>query len=134
MAYVAGHSQGVSFTLDGGGLVELNVRAHDWEEFVKELETTHTGSAGIEAVIAGLLGGRGNVEANVDAAALVNATSPGVKAGAKGSLNFKYGGATGLIAHVMITKLHWRTVVDGLVTYSFACRIDSTSGTYTRPT
>lgn len=136
MAYTAGYSQGCTFLIDGGGggAVTLNVTGHSWEEQVADLKTTNTGSSGKATRIAGVLDGFGNVSANVDAAALVNAASPGVVAGAKGVLTFAIGGATPISVHCMVTKLRWQSSVDGLVQYNFDVALDNTSGSYTRPT
>lgn len=134
MAYVPGYSQGVAFTVDGGGSVALNVTGHSWMEKVEALITTHTGTAGLQTRIAGIFDGEGTVDANVDAAALVHDTAPGVRAGAKGTITHAIGGATPFSIHVLITELLYKSVVNGLVSYSFKCAFDATSGSYTRAT
>lgn len=136
MAYVAGYSQGVAFTVSGGGSVALNVTGHTWMEKVQDLVTTHTGSGGIQERIAGIFDGEGTVDANIDAAALPWDTAPGVRAGAKGTITHAVGGSTPFSIKVMITEVMSKSVVNGLVTYSFKTVLDNTSGSsaYTRAT
>jgi hypothetical protein len=133
MAYRAGYDLGATFTVDGGGAVAINITSWSWSERVRELITTHTGSSGREAMIAGVLSGEGTVEANVDIAALPNAAAPGIIAGAKGTIVWDCGVGTDWSVHVMITQLNFKSSVDGLLTYNFNVKLDNTSGSYTRP-
>lgn len=135
MAFQAGFNKGATFQLDGaGGATTLNITGWSHDDMGDVLETTHTGSGGQQAFIAGILRGNGNVTANVDAAALPNATAPGVVFGAKGTLTLAVGGSTPWSVHVIVEKVHWQSVVNGLVSYNFDYKSDSTSGSYTRPT
>lgn len=135
MAYVPGYDKAATFQLDGAGsATTLAIRSWSWAENVQKLVTTHTGTSGKAACIAGVLDGEGDVEANLDAAALPCATAPGIKAGAKGSITFAVGGSTTWIIHVMVTRVNWRSAVDALVTYSFSVALDYTTTTYTYPT
>lgn len=133
IAYEAGYNKSPTFTLDGGALVTLKVKSTSWTEQINALDTTHTGSGGIHARIAGLLDGNGTVEAVVDSQNMITLTAAGgIISGAKGLLGFPMGGTTPLSVHVIITQINWRAVVDGLLTVSFNCAIDSSSGSYTR--
>lgn len=135
MAYVPGYSQGATWQTDGaGGATTLNITDWSWEEMVNKLVTTHSGSGGIAACIAGIFDGDGNVQANIDAAALPCAAAPGIRAGAKGTITYAVGGSTPFSIHCMITKVPWKSAVNGLVSYSFQVALDSTTGSYTRPT
>jgi hypothetical protein len=134
MAYRAGYDLGVTFQLEGaGGATSLAITSWSWSERVRELMTTHTGSSGREAMIAGVLSGEGTVEANVDIAALPVAAAPGIIAGAKGAIVFDTGTTTDWTVHVMVTQLNFKSSVDGLLTYNFNVKFDSTINTYTRP-
>lgn len=134
MAYQAGYDKGATFSVDGGGgAVTLNITSHSWGEEVQKLVTTHSGTGGKACCIAGVLDGDGQIEANIDPTALPNATSPGIVAGAKGVIALDVGSSSDWSIHVMITRVNWRSVVNGLVTYSFNYALDNTSGTYTRP-
>lgn len=133
MAYQPGYNKGATFKLDGANAaVTLNIRSWSWEEHVARLVTTHTGTNGNSTCIRGVLDGEGNVEANVDAAALVNAASPGVVAGAKGTITYNVGGTNAWSAHVLVTRLSNRSAVDGLVGYQFSVAMDD-DGNYARP-
>ena len=137
MAYVPGYSQGVTFQLSGANTATtLKVTGHTWMEKVQDLITTHTGSGGIQERIAGVLDGEGTVDANVDAADLVHDTAPGVRAGAKGTITHAVGSSQPFTIKVMVTELMFKSVVNGLVTYSFKTALDNTSGSsaYTRAT
>lgn len=135
MAFSAGYSQSVTFQLDGaGGATTLKVKSASWEETVTAIETTHTGSGGIEAYIRGVLRGGASIVAGCDGAALLNAAAPGILAGAKGTLTISIGGATPWSAHVLVTKYGTPWEIDGQVMNNFDVKLDSTSGAYTRPT
>jgi hypothetical protein len=135
VAFQAGYDKGVTFDLDpAGSPATLQVTGWTVEDGGDVLETTHTGSGGNDAYIAGISRVPGNVTANVDAAALPNAASPGVVFGAKGTLTCAVGGSTPWSIHIMISKVHWASTVNGLVTYNFDYVSDSTSGSRTRPT
>ena len=84
MAFLAGYDKGVSFTPAGGGATAINITAHSWSEQVEKLDVSHSGTAGKQALIAGLLRGDGNIKANFDSAAMPFAAAPNVKAGTKG--------------------------------------------------
>ena len=129
MAYQAGFDKGVSFQRDGAGSVVLNIQEWTWAEEVMKLVITHSGSQGVQAVIAGILSGEGNVQANVDAAALPSGAA-GIRAGVKGTIVMATGAGTPFSIHVMIVKVNWRSIVTGLVTYNFDVTLDSTSGSY----
>jgi hypothetical protein len=131
-AAVPGYSMSPTFKVDGGAFVTLNVVSSNWTEKVVKLVTTDTGTAGLAACIAGVLDGDGQVEANVSSSALYCAASPGIVAGAKGTITFPIGGATPFSIHVMIVEVGPRIPALGLVTYHFSVALDGTTGTYTR--
>lgn len=133
--FVAGYNKGVTFQLSGaGGATTLLVKSWSWDEAVEKLDVTHTGTTGIQAVIAGILRGDGTVEANVDITALPNATPPTIIPGSKGTITFNVGSSTPHSCPVMVAKVHWASAVDGVVNYSFDTTLDYLTGTYTRAT
>lgn len=136
MAFTAAHSQAVQFTVTGGSAVTLNVTDAVWDEEVQDLIVTHTGSGGVQSRLPGVLDGNGDIKANVDAAALPWATSPGVRPGAKGTLTIAVGGSTVYSLPVMITKLHFQSSnpSNTVVNYSFSFKLDSITGSITRAT
>lgn len=133
MAYQPGFDKAVTFKVDGGSDVVLKVTGWSWEEQVNALVTTHTGSNGKAQRIAGVLDADGNVEANIDAASLPFATSPGIRAGAKGVIKYDYGATNPWTAHVLITKVSSRSQVNGLLTYNFQVALDDDNTNYSIP-
>lgn len=133
MAYQPGYDKAVTFKVDSGSDVVLNVTGWSWEEQVNALLTTHTGTNGKATRLAGVLDADGTVEANFDAAAIPSATSPGIKAGAKGVIQYDVGTTTNWKAHVLITKVNYRSQVGGLVTYNFNVALDDDATNYTYP-
>ena len=133
MAYQAGYDKAAKFYLDGGSNVTLAIKSYTNTEEVQSLDTSHSGSNGKRTRIAGMLDVKGTIEANVDAAALPNATSPGIVAGAKGKVTVQVGSANPYVCHVLITKVNWRSQVDGLVTYSFDYELDDDNSSFSRP-
>src|SRR6202011_2235142 len=87
VAFVPGYSQAASWQATGAGAATtLNITSHSWQEEVDKLDVTHSGSAGVQALLAGIGRGSGTIEANYDAAAIPSNTPPNIKAGAKGVL------------------------------------------------
>lgn len=132
MAYQAGYNKAAKFYLDGGSNVTLAIRGYSASEEVQSHDTSHSGTSGKRTRIAGMLDNKGTIEAYVDAAALPNATSPGIVAGAKGKVSLDVGSTNVWQFHVLITKVNWRSQVDGVVSYSFDYELDD-DGAYTRP-
>lgn len=132
MEFTPGYNKAVTFKVDGAGsATTLKVTDWSWEEQVNALVTTHTGSGGKATRIAGVLDGDGTVTANVDIDALPNATAPGIVAGAKATITYSFGTATPWSAHVLVTKVNYRSQVGGLLTYNFNVALDD-DGSYTR--
>ncbi len=61
-AFQAGFNKKVTWTPAGGGLVTFNVTEHSWQEKIDKLDVTHSGSAGIQYLLAGILARRGLVQ------------------------------------------------------------------------
>lgn len=134
MAFQAGYNKGATFDLDpAGGPVTLSILGWTVEDGGDVLEITHSESGGNDAYLAGISRMPGNVTANIDAAALPNAASPGIVFGAKGTITLNVGSSSPWSIHIMISKVHWASEVKGLVTYNFDYVSDSTSGSRTRP-
>src|SRR5262245_42383552 len=124
MKFSAGHSQGVTFKVDGGPgpAITLAVTGHNFNEEVADLVTTHSGSGGVQARIPGILDVKGTVEANVDADSLPAGMS--IRAGAKGVFTMMMNSVAPAQLAAMILRVNYRSVVNGLVSYSFDIGID----------
>lgn len=137
MAFEAGYNKYAQWKYAGaGGFVTLNVTGHSWEESVDKLDVTHTGTGGLQALLAGIFRGQGTVKANYDSAAMPHG-APRIGAGVRGALALYLGGATPFLIPAMILKVNYQTAVEGKVEYSFNVEIDYnalSSTAYTYPT
>lgn len=131
MSFQSGFNKGVTWTADNAPSVGWNVTGHDWEEAIDALDVTHTGTGGIQALLAGILRGDGNVKANFD-----NAVVPStffMRAGFNGVMAFFVGGVTPFFVPSMIVKVHYQTVVEGKVEWSAMVRLNALAGLNTLP-
>jgi hypothetical protein len=123
---VTGAANGAAFTLDAGGTTTLAIEAWTWAEQVEKIITTHSQSGGLEAVIAGIGSGDGNVRASLD---LTNFPWVRIRAGAKGTITLTVVNQNSILKtislHVMVTKLNLESEVAGKVTYDFDVCLDS---------
>jgi len=127
VAFKQGYNLGAAWRLDGAGAdTTLAIRGYDAEAKCDMLETTNSGSGGIEAYYAGIFRDSGKVEFLVDIAAYPWGTI-GIQAGAKGTLRLGMGGTTGELKHVIIESVTKKSTVNGMLEGEFAYRLDSTS-------
>lgn len=138
MAFVAGFSNPATFQLVGAGsATTLAITGWTGSEEVQRLITTHSGTGGLQACLAGIYDFTANVTANYDLAAFPHATPPTIKAGAKGTVTLSTGtGANNKFTlGVLITKVNYASPVNGLVNYNFDVGLDATTvATVTYPT
>ena len=142
--FQAGYNKGVSFQVNGAGAnTSINVTEHSWAEEIERANITHSGTLGLQALLACVLKGTGNVKAQFDSTAMPFATAPGIKAGVSGLLTFNLGAPnTQFIAPVMVVKVNYQTAIqgNGTVKYDFDVEMNCLSGasqaalTYTYPT
>jgi len=138
MPFQAGKTKTVTFQYqNAGAAVTLNVTGHTWDEAIDKLDTTSSGSNGVQELIAGILRGAGSVKANVDSTYVV--TSPlglyRINAGQKGLMTFQVGYTQPYTVPCMVTKVHHQSEVAGKVEYSFDVELDSSASAtaYARP-
>lgn len=124
----AGYNLGVSYTPAGGGATTLKVEGWDFGEENNTIIVTHTGTAGLQARIAGITDLKGNITASVDTALYPWATTtPLIRAGNKGTITFTVN-ATGpdVIAFtVIIARVNYSSRVDGNLKYNFDVELDN---------
>jgi len=135
MAFQAGYNKHTNFTPSGtAGTTPLNVTGWSSAEEVDKLDVTHTGTGGMQAVIAGILRVNGNVKANWDDAAVISSNpTPHIRAGTKGVIGHFMTGGQYITVPVMITKVNYQSAVEGKIEYNFDYTLDSLSGTYSLP-
>lgn len=140
MPFQPGFNKGVTFAPNGGGAVLFNVTGHSWSEFIDKLDVSHSGTAGIQALLAGLLRGDGNMKANIDSAQVVSNPANGIIPGTNGIMNFYLyvGGATGVGTNpfsvpCMIIKVNYKSEVAGKVEYDCDVSLNAIAGGYVRP-
>lgn len=132
MAFQAGYNKGVTLQVSGFAAGVLNIKGHSWSEQIDALDITHTGHAGIQALLAGILRGDGNVKADLDGA--LAPPNVGIRAGANALMLFNLGTTTPYQVPLMITKVNYASVVEGKVEYDFDVRLNTEAGAMIRPT
>lgn len=129
----AGKNTKVMFLVSGGSNTALQVTDHSWAEMIDAIDITHTGSGGVQALLAGILRGDGNVKANFDSAAKYYSTAPGVNAGASGVFQLFMNGTLYYSVPAMIKKVNTAKPVAGAVSYDFDISMNSEAGAYAKP-
>jgi hypothetical protein len=139
--FQAGFNKGVSFQPTGGVNTAINITKWDWEEQIEKIDISHTGTAGLQALLAGLLRGTGNVEAFFDSANLPWAAAPSIKSGQNGVITFNLGSPnTQWIVPSLVVKVHAQSEVAGGVKYNFdvelncLCGVNQAFTSYVYPT
>jgi len=134
MPFQAGYDKWAAWKVSGAGAATLlQVTDHSWKEAVDKLDVTHTGSEGIQALLAGILRGNGTVKAKYNSDAMPHG-APTIKAGYRGQLQLYLGGATPFYIPGMITEVQYQSAVAGSVEYQFTVELDhnaiAVSGSY----
>ena len=96
---------------------------------IDALDVTSTNHGGLQALIAGILRGEGNVKGNVLSEGTPNTL--GIRASTNGMLQFFLGFPLPIIAPVMVTQLNHKSTVEGKVEYDFNVRLNILAGTNT---
>lgn len=130
MAFQAGFNKYASFQASGAGkATTLDIIGWSDAEEVDKLDVTHTGSAGQQAVIAGVFRVNGNVKANWDSAAVPTTDPPKIRAGVKGVLRCSLDASLLMLTiPIMITKINHQSEVNGIVQYNFDYTLDQIIG------
>lgn len=124
----AGYNLGVSYTPSGGSATVLKVTGWDFGEINNTNIVTHTGTAGLQARIAGITDLNGNVTATVDTTLYPFATTtPLIRAGGKGTITFTLNstGPDTIAFTVIIARVNFSSRVDGVLTYNFDVELDN---------
>ncbi len=131
MAFKQGYNLGALWRLDGAGAdTTLAIRGYNTDSKCDMLETTNSGSSGVESYLAGIFRVTGKIEAQVNIAAYPWGTI-GITAGAKGTLHLQMGGATPEYAHIIIETVTKKSAVNGMLEFEFTYRLDSTANAQT---
>lgn len=128
MGFRAGYNSPVTFRPDGQNeTATLNVTGHSWSEMVDKLVADHSGTGGLQALLAGVLRGDGNVKANMDAAAYPWASPlPFIRAGVNGVISFYYGAFYAVPC--MVIKINKQSEVNGLIVFDFDVSLNCLAG------
>lgn len=133
MPFQAGYDKFTRFKPSfGSNFVIMCVTGHSWSEMIDAIDVTSTCHNGIQALLAGILRGEGNVKANVQSDVLPF-NSLGIRAGVNGLLEFYYGYPIPFTAPCMIVKLNHKSAVESKVEYDFDVRLNTLAGAYTSP-
>jgi hypothetical protein len=131
--FAPGYAGKSNFTPTGGAATDINILGWDWQEEIGDLETTHSGSGGVEERIAGILKGKGAVQANYDLANQHHKTPPNINSGVKGVLKLYVSASLFYQIPIMILNVPIKSAVAGKVEFSFSYGLSGDSGTYLKP-
>lgn len=130
--FQAGFNKSPTFLVSGGGAaITLNVTGHTWAEMIDALDITHTGTGGVQALLAGIFRGDGNIKGNVDAAILPSTFF--IRAGFNGLFGIPLGSPTPFVVPAMIVKVNYQSLVEGKVEFNFDIKLNALAGNYTYP-
>jgi hypothetical protein len=131
---VSGHANPIQFQAVGQGQVAtLNITGHTWDEEVLRHIITHTGSGGIQARLAGVLDGKGTVQADYDGGLPPYLNPPLIVAGVSGLMLFYVTPQKAFQVPMIIAKVHYESAVQGKVSWSMDVEMNSQAGVYLRP-
>lgn len=135
MAFIAAFNKGVKWTPSAGAQASLNVTEHSWAEMIDAIDVTHSGSGGVQALLASILRGEGNVSAFSDDAQVISNAAINIIGGASGVMLFYHYAAAGnpFTVPAMIIKVNWKTPIANGCQYNFDVKLNSIAGTYARP-
>lgn len=131
----AGYDKYTAWQPDGNNAaIILDVVAHSWKEAVDAIDVTHTGLAGAQGLLAGILRGDGMMRAvfNTDQN-IVNGTFR-LRAGQNGMALFFYGPVIPFSVPCMVIDVTHQSEVAGRVEWTANVRLNKLAGTgtYTR--
>lgn len=131
--FVAGYTAPFKTTPSGGSEQTIQVVSHSWQEMVDKIDITHTGSGGLQALLAGIFRGTGNVKAFLDSSAKYYATTVGIRAGTNALLKHYVTSSLSYTVPGMIVKVNSAVAVNGGVEYDFDFELNSEAGTFSYP-
>jgi hypothetical protein len=134
-----GYDKYCTFQRSGtGGTNRIDVTGHSWAESVDKLDVSSSATSNLQALLAGIFRGEGNVKGFVDTTQYPWLEAVGIRAGQKGYLQLRIGTGTAVTdffqVPCLITKVNEQTEHAGEVRYDFDVNFDALQGgTYTRP-
>jgi hypothetical protein len=132
--FADGTRNGVSFTPTGGAEVAIRIQGWDHSEEVDDVDTTHSGSLGIQEVIATILRANGTVSGTYDLAnQLHKDPGGGITAGRKGVIKVYVSLSLYFQVPVLIKSVPYKSTVPGKVDFAFTYKLSGDAGTYLRP-
>lgn len=132
-SFVAGKTIGCTWTISGS-TTTLNVTDHTWAEMVDAIDVTHTGTSGVQSLIAGVLRGEGTVKGNLDvtsASTAFGSTTVGIIAGTNGVLTHSLSSGCSYTIPAMIVRVNSAVPVNGAVNYEFTVQLNEGASTVT---
>lgn len=134
MPLQAGYDKAVFFKPDGGAEQTLDVVDHSWKEMVDAIDVTHTGTNGLQALLAGILRGDGTIKAVLNTSQNPAGPDVALRAGATGMIEFDYGFDVPFTVPCLVVDLLHQSQVAGRVEWTCSVKLSKLSGTgaYTR--
>ena len=105
----------------------LNITQWEIDDGGDLVDITHTGHQGFQAWIPCIARVNGSVTANFTTAQVIWG-SPGIRFGATGTITKQFGTSNPFTIAVIVEKVTSRSVVNGVVSYTFSYKSDAESG------
>lgn len=131
--YTHGKNCPITYTPNGGALATIRVTSHTWQEMCDLADVTDTGCSGLQALLAGIVRGDGNIKGNVDLDAFVWSATILVRAGAYGVLRHYVSATQYFAIPVSIASVVSTAPVGDKVEFDFNVKFNSLAGTYSYP-
>ncbi len=131
MSFQAGFNKGTTFQPTGIGAAGVFfVTGHSWSEMIDKIDVTHTGTEGVQALLAGILRGDGNMKANIDSAQIISNPAVGLRAGTNGVMQFFYYSATlnPFVVPCMVIKVNYKSESAGKTEYDCDVSLNALAG------
>lgn len=133
MAWIAGKSLSVIFTVTSGSPVTFSILEHAWKEAIDALDITSSSHAGVQALLAGILRGDGRVKCVLNDSNTPYLSATGVRAGNNGVMKFYVGASVFFTVPCMIVEVNYTSQVAGKVEWEGTVKLNAEAGTYSYP-
>lgn len=123
--HIVGYDKPITWTADSGGAAAatIHITKGDLGDGGDLAEVTNTGHNAEQAFVATIK--RTNFSATLNFYKAANLTSLGLVFGAKGTISWSFGLGTPASLHVIVEKVNWSNVVNGVLTVNCDFKSDA---------
>ncbi len=123
--HVHGYDKSITWSADSGAgsANTVEIVGGDLDDAVDAMEVTNTGTNGEQAFIAGVKRASGTIE--ITFYKEISPASISLTPGTKGTLTSQYGLTTPWTLHVIVERIAWKKVVNGVVTIRVDVKSDA---------